>query len=171
MNWRTNIAGADRFWGCLPYLLPLIEITAPLTILMSLMPALLPLRWFLQLMSPVVQLYGAIVGPVPLRLGSFVVFLLMYLAVVQNPRIGYSVRFNTLQSILLSVVLSLWAMVGEYLFPPLGTMGLGLVGLCLMLSIPLAVLGVSLYAIGMTACGRYADIPKFSENVYLMLPR
>ncbi len=165
MTRRSNISGTDRFFGCLPYLLPLIEIAGALTLVAMLLPVLAPLQFFLLLLAPILQIYGAIVGVVPLGLGSFVVFLLMYLAVVQNPRINYSVRFNTLQAILLSVVLSLWNMVSNYL------LFLGDPAIVLMLAMPVVVFGACLYSIGLTAFGKYADIPKFSENVYMMLPR
>jgi Chloroplast import apparatus Tic20-like len=157
------IAGMDRLFGCLPYLLPLIEISGPLTLLLMLVPSLAPLKFLLIILAPIAQIYGAIAGSIPL--GSFVIFLLMYLAVVQNTGITYSIRFNTLQAILFSVILSLWGMVGKYVFG-----GLGMVGLVLMMAIPVLILGACLYCIGMTAFGKYADIPKFSDNVYMSLP-
>ena len=163
MTWRSNISGNDRFFGCLPYLLPLIEIAGTLTLLSKLVPFLAPLKFFLLLLAPFLQLYSIFIRLVPFGLGAFAVFLLMYLAVVQNPKIGYSVRFNTLQAILLSVVLSLWNIVGQYIF-------IGDLGLILLLAMPVVILGACLYSIGMTASGRYPEIPKFSENVYAMLP-
>jgi Chloroplast import apparatus Tic20-like len=164
MTGRSSIiAGIDRFWGCLPYLLPLIEISGPLTLLLMLVPALAPLKFLLIILAPIAQIYGAIAGSIPL--GSFVIFLLMYLAVVQNTSITYSIRFNTLQAILLSVILSLWSMVGQFVFA-----GLGSVGAVLMITVPVVVLGACLYSMGMTAVGKYADIPKFSDNVYMSLP-
>ncbi len=163
MTWRSNISGTDRFFGCLPYLLPLIEIAGALTLLRMLLPSLAPLNFILLLLAPVLQVYGAVVGMIPLGLGSFAVFLLMYLAVVQNEKINYSIRFNTLQAILFSIVLSLWNLVAK-LF-------VGELGLVLMLLMPVAVLGACLYSIGSTALGKYPDIPKLSENVYAMLPR
>ncbi len=163
MTWRSNISGTDRFFGCLPYLLPLIEIAGALTLLQMLLPSLAPLNFILLLLAPVLQVYGAVVGMIPLGLGSFAVFLLMYLAIVQNEKINYSIRFNTLQAILFSIVLSLWNLVAK-LF-------VGELGLILMLLMPVAVLGACLYSIGSTALGKYPDIPKLSENVYAMLPR
>ncbi len=163
MTWRSNISGTDRFFGCLPYLLPLIEIAGALTLLQMLLPSLAPLNFILLLLAPVLRVYGAVVGMIPLGLGSFAVFLLMYLAVVQNEKINYSIRFNTLQAILFSIVLSLWNLVAK-LF-------VGELGLVLMLLMPVAVLGACLYSIGSTVLGKYPDIPKLSENVYAMLPR
>jgi Chloroplast import apparatus Tic20-like len=164
MTGRSSIiAGIDRFWGCLPYLLPMIASSGSLAQLLILVPALAPLKFLLIILAPIAKFYAAIAGSIPL--GSFVIFLLMYLAVVQNTSITYSIRFNTLQSILFSVILSLWGMVGGFVFD-----GLGSVGAVLMITLPLVVLGACLYCIGMTAVGKYADIPKFSDNVYMSLP-
>jgi uncharacterized membrane protein YcfT len=163
MTWRSNISGADRFFGCLPYLLPLIEIAGALTIISMLIPGIAPLQAFLALLAPVLQIYAVVTKLVPLGLGSFVIFLLMFLAVVQNEKINYSVRFNTLQAILFSIVLSLWNLVAG-LF-------VGEFQLVLMLIMPVVILGACLYSITMTALGKYPDIPKISENIYMMLPR
>ncbi len=163
MTGRSNISGADRFFGCLPYLLPLIEIAGALTMINMLVPSLAPLQTFLALLAPVLQIYAVVTRMVPLGLGSFVIFLLMFLAVVQNEKINYSIRFNTLQAILFSIVLSLWNLVAG-LF-------MGEFQLMLMLIMPVVILGACLYSIASTALGKYPDIPKISENVYMILPR
>ncbi len=163
MTWRSNISGTDRFFGCLPYLLPLIEIAGALTIISTLLPGVTPLQAFLALLAPILQIYAAVAKMVPLGLGSFVIFVLMFVAVVQNEKINYSVRFNTLQAILFSIVLSLWNLVAG-LF-------VGELRLVLMLMMPVVILGACLYSIASTALGKYPDIPKISENVYAILPR
>ena len=168
MTRRSNISGIDRWWGCLPYLLPLIEIAGAITLVVMLVPALAPLKLFLALIAPIIQVYNALVGSIPLGLGSFAVFVLMYLAVVQNEQISYSIRFNTLQAMLFSIVLSLWNMLTKLLITGSGS---GELGVLLSLLMPVAILGVCVYSIGSTALGKYPDIPKLSENVYMMLPR
>lgn len=166
MNRRSSISGIDRLWGCLPYLLPLIEIAGAIALVVMLVPALAPLQLFLALITPVIKIYSTLIGLIPLGLGSFAIFVLMYLAVVQNEQINYSIRFNTLQAMLFSIVLSLWNMLAKLVFN-----GSGELGLILSLLMPVAILGVCVYSIGSTALGKYPDIPKLSENVYMMLPR
>jgi hypothetical protein len=166
MAGRSSISGTDRWWGCLPYLLPLIEIAGAIALVVMLVPALAPLKLFLALIAPVIQIYSTLIGLIPLGLGSFAVFVLMYLAVVQNEQISYSIRFNTLQAMLFSIVLSLWNMLTKLVIT-----GSGELGILLSLLMPVAILGVCVYSIGSTALGKYPDVPKLSENVYMMLPR
>jgi hypothetical protein len=160
MTWRSDISGNDRFFGCLPYLIPLIEIVQPLMLLAVLVPALAPLSFLLAPLLPLLKIYYGI------PFGSFAVFLLLFLAVVQNPKINYSVRFNTLQSLLISILISLWGLVSNYALQPL--LG-GTVATISLLVLAVAVFAVCLYSIGMTAFGKYADVPKLSENVRLMI--
>ena len=77
MTRRSNISGIDRWWGCLPYLLPLIEIAGAITLVVMLVPALAPLKLFLALIAPIIQIYSTFVGLIPLGLGSFAIFVLI----------------------------------------------------------------------------------------------
>jgi uncharacterized membrane protein len=152
----------DRFFGAAVYLFTIYD---AMNIGMSLMvqiPALAPIFNFLQwLLLPIALIYGIFATVIPFGLGSLVVFFILFLAVVQNEKISYFIRFNTLQSILFGIAISLVSIV----FGTLG--GIGIIGGLVFI----IATGVSLFCMAECAVGRYPEVPTVSAAAYSQLPR
>jgi uncharacterized membrane protein len=130
--------------------------------LMVQIPALAPIFNFLQLLLlPIALIYGIFATVIPFGLGSLVVFFILFLAVVQNEKISYFIRFNTLQSILFGIAISLVSIV----FGTLG--GIGIIGGLVFI----IATGVSLFCMAECAVGRYPEVPTVSAAAYSQLPR
>lgn len=157
MAWRGTITPLDRVFGCLPYLLPLVEGLIFGSFLFRQFPAIgvvfLP---FLVLQ----QIYASI------PFAGMIVFFVLFLAVVRNPQINHFIRFNTMQAILIDIALFLCRMAMQILLPALG----GLIGQTLFNTIFLGLLAVVIYSVAQTVLGRYAEIPGISEAVYTQVP-
>ncbi|MEM9508173.1 MAG: Tic20 family protein [Cyanobacteria bacterium P01_E01_bin.35] len=151
----------DRIWGAAVYLFAIHDAMSLGGRLLVQFPALMPLFTLLDtLTTPIKLIYGIFNTAVPV-FGSLIVFFILFLAVVRNDRIPYFIRFNTLQSILFGIAISLISIV-------FGTFGaLGLIG---SLVFVLAT-GASLFCIVQCALGRYPEIPSISAAVYSQLPR
>jgi hypothetical protein len=120
------------------------------------------LSWLALPALPVMQLQEAI------PLGSLVLFLLLFLAVVRNPRVPYLIRFNVLQAILLDIVLVLLSLAFNILLAPLGS-SLGFVVRTLQNTVFLGALLLVLFAVVQNLRGKQADIPTVSEAVRMQL--
>ena len=143
----------DRFFGAIVYLFALADVVALGSGLLSIVPALAPLFQVLQtILIPVAIIYNIIPG----GFGGLIIFFILILAVVQNPKISYFIRFNTMQSILIGIAVSLITIV----FNAIG--GLGMVGILVFL----IVMPVCIYCMVQCALGKYPEIPSFSQSVY-----
>ncbi len=143
----------DRFFGAIVYLFALADTVALGSGLSSIIPALSPLFDLLGiLLIPVLIIYNIIPG----GFGGLIIFFILILAVVQNEKISYFIRFNTMQSILIGIALSLIQIV----FSTLG--GLNIIGPIVFI----IVMPVCIYCIVQCALGKYPEIPSFSKFVY-----
>lgn len=151
----------DRIWGAVVYLFAIHDAMSLGGGLFVQFPMLLPLFRLLSLITlPINLIYRFFNTAIPF-FGSLVVFFILFLAVVRNDRIPYFIRFNTLQSILFGITISLISIV----FNTFGA--LGLVG---SLTFIIAT-GASLFCMVECALGRYPEIPSISAAVYSQLPR
>ncbi|MEY2833588.1 MAG: hypothetical protein RLZZ574_2847 [Cyanobacteriota bacterium] len=152
----------DRFFAAAVYLFAIYDAMALGTGLTVQFPAAAPIFNFLQLLLlPISLVYGIFDKIIPFGFGSLIVFFVLFLAVVQNEKISYFIRFNTLQSLLFSIAIFLFSIV----FQTLG--GLGLVGGFIFIIATAA----SLFCMAECAFGRYPEIPTISAAVYSQLPR
>ncbi|MGB7564370.1 MAG: Tic20 family protein [Prochlorococcaceae cyanobacterium] len=122
-------------------------------------------------MFPVLQWLSLPVIPVVLlqRLvpfGGFLLFLLLFLAVVRNPKVPYFIRFNVLQAILLDIVLVLLSLAFNVLLTPLGA---SFAIRTLSNTVYLGTLVLVLFAAVQCVRGKEADIPTVSEAVRMQL--
>jgi uncharacterized membrane protein len=120
------------------------------------------LRWLALPALPVMQLQEAI------PLGSLVLFMLLFLAVVRNPQVPYLIRFNVLQAILLDIVLVLLSLAFNILLGPLGG-SLGFLVRTLQNTVFLGALLLVLFAVVQNLRGKEANIPTVSEAVRMQL--
>lgn len=162
MTWRGSTTVPDRIFACLPYLIPLVGGLAFSRPFFTQFPAmgiiLLPIE-------PLLQIYSLIVGSIPF--GSLIIFLLLFFLVVRNENISHFIRFNTMQAILIDIVLALCSLILQFVLIPI--VGSGFILETLFNTIFLGVLATVIYSVVQSALGRYAEIPTISEAVYMQV--
>ncbi|NDF63229.1 MAG: hypothetical protein EB136_10045 [Synechococcaceae bacterium WBB_3_034] len=144
----------------------------PLAVLAYLLPwsAALPFGQSLDNLFPALQ--WLVLPAVPVLMlergvpfGSFLLFLVLFLAVVRNPQVPYFLRFNVLQAILLDIVLVVLSLA----FQLLRIGSLGFAGRTLANTVFLGMLVLLLFALVQCLRGKEADIPTLSEAVRMQL--
>lgn len=159
MTWRGSTDVKDRIFASLVYLLPLFDAFPFGKFLFSQVPQLglvyLPFM-------PLMQIYYSF------PFASLIVFFVLFLAVVRNERISHFIRFNTMQAILIDILLMLFGLLLQFLLPALGG---GLLVETLFNLVFLATLAACFYSIVQSALGRYAEMPTISEAAYSQVPR
>ena len=154
MTWRGSTDIKDRIFAALVYLMPLYYAVSYFgDYVLNQLPAL---KIILIPLAPVAYIYGSI------PLANIIIFFVLFLAVVRNPKISYFIRFNTLQAILLDIALILLSFVGrvlavDFLFQIFSSV------------VFIAALGACLYSMVQSILGRYAEIPTISEAAYSQL--
>ena len=155
MAWRGSTSVTDRIFASLPYVLPIISALPFGTFLLRQFPALgiifIPLQPFLFIYSKM--------GP----FAGIIIFFLLFLLVVRNEKIIHFIRFNTMQAILLDILLVLFSLLFDILLPGLGA---NLVTETLLNIVFLGTVAACGYSIVQSLLGRYAEIPTLSEAVY-----
>ena len=154
MTWRGSADAKDRFFGALMYIIPLLDAFMFGQFLLRQFPIFgiiyLPLE-------PLLQFYYQF------PFAPFILFLVLFFAVVRNDKISHFVRFNAMQAILIGILLSLFGLILQTLLP---AFGIGLLTETLFNFAFLATLITALYGIIQSALGRYAEIPTISEAAY-----
>jgi uncharacterized membrane protein len=154
MSWQSSQTAADRFFACLPYLLPIVEVA--------------PFGRFIFSQFPIVQnLYLPLAPLIILKntsFGGILLFFLLFLGVVSNPRVSRFIRFNALQSILIGVLLFLCGLIVNFI---------PIVGVVEVLSnvIFLGTIVACFYSMICSALGKYTEIPQLSETTHLQIDR
>lgn len=157
MVWRHSTTALDRLWAVLVYLIPLYDGLLYGQFLFRQFP---PLAYLGYPLLPLALVYSAL----PLGLGSLLVFILLFVAVVRNEKVPHFIRFNTMQAILLSIVLTLVTLVYNFVLAPLVQ---GFLQEVLFNTVFLAVLAAVGYGMVQSARGRYPEIPVIAEASYL----
>lgn len=160
MTWRGQTDFKDRLFSILVYLFPLL--------------AAFPFGRYLLVQFPVLNLLtipllplALVYNAVPLGLGGLLIFFLLYAGVVRNTNLNHFLRFNTMQAILMDILLILVSLVANILLPGLGE---GLLIETLFNLIFLASLVACLYGMIQSGLGKYAEIPTISEAAYSQVP-
>ncbi|MEY2644242.1 MAG: hypothetical protein RLZZ611_891 [Cyanobacteriota bacterium] len=146
----------QRLLALLPYLLPWSDALPFGRSLYGLFPAL-------ELVTLPALPVALIQQGVPF--GGFILFLVLFLAVVRNPQVPGYIRFNALQAILLDIVL----VVVSLAFQLLGLEKLGFAGRTLANTVFLGMLVLVVFALVQCLRGKEADIPALSEAVRMQL--
>jgi hypothetical protein len=154
MTWRGATDVKDRIFAALVYILPLIDALPFSQALFAQFPQVgliyLPLQ-------PFIAIYYSF------PFAGIIIFFLLFLAVVRNERISHFIRFNTMQAILIDILLVLCGLLLRLLLQ--GT-GMNLFTETLYNVIFLGTLAACFYSIVQSALGRYADIPTISDAAY-----
>ncbi|MBD2042006.1 Tic20 family protein [Microcoleus sp. FACHB-672] len=157
MSWRGSTTVSDRIFASLPYLLPLIDGIAFGQFLFAQFP---PLQLIFLPLLPLLKIYSTV------PFAGLIIFFALFLLVVRNEKISHFIRFNTMQAILLDIVLMLCGII-----LPILTGGLQIRFVMETLSnmIFLGVLAAFIYGVVQSAMGRYAEIPTISEAVHMQV--
>ena len=147
----------QRLLAALAYLLPWSDGVPFGGALFGLVPAL---QWLVLPALPLMALQQQI------PFGGFLLFLVLFLAVVRNARVPYFIRFNVLQAILIDIVLILVSLAFNVLLRP---MGAGFALRTLNNTVFLATLLLVVFSVVQSLRGREADIPTVSEAVRIQL--
>ena len=161
MTWSSSPSVTDRILAALPYLLPVI-VGLPYGIQLI---TDFPLFGFLLIpLAPLLRVYGTLQGTVPFF--GLIVFFALILLVVRNPNISHFIRFNTMQAILLDIILVVFSLVLS-LFDPnvFGNLIVSTLNNVLFLGM-LAAVG---YSVVQTFRGVYAEIPTISQAVHMQV--
>ncbi|MBD2197238.1 MULTISPECIES: Tic20 family protein [Calothrix] len=158
MAWRGSTTVSDRIFACLPYLLPLIDgLMFGYISLLRQFPALqvvfLPLQ-------PIIAIYASL-G----QIGQLIVFFALFFLVVRNEKILHFIRYNTMQAILLDIIVFLCSIVLRVVALPGIDFAIQTVASTIFLGLVAAV-G---YSVAQSLMGRYAEIPAISDAVYMQV--
>tara|TARA_Y100001968_G_C19016148_1_gene552917 strand:- start:144 stop:605 length:462 start_codon:yes stop_codon:yes gene_type:complete len=98
--------------------------------------------------------------------GSLILFLLLFLIIIRNPKISYFLRFNSLQSILINIVIILINYTFQLIIQPLGN---SLLVTTLSSTVIVSVLLIIIFCIYECINGREPDLPVITEAVKIQL--
>ncbi|NET31620.1 MAG: hypothetical protein F6K19_06420 [Cyanothece sp. SIO1E1] len=156
MTWRGSTTTSDRVFACLPYLLPLVYG--------------LPFGQFFFAQFPALRLLFIPLAPFQ-AIASFpfaglIIFFALFFLVIRNSSISHFIRFNTMQAILLDIIIILCQVILGLLG---STLGAGLLAQTLYNVIFLGMLACVVYSVAQSVLGRYAEIPTISDAVYMQV--
>ncbi|MGD1896926.1 MAG: Tic20 family protein [Phormidesmis sp.] len=100
------------------------------------------------------------------RFLGLAVFVALFAFVVQNTSISRFIRFNVLQAILVSFVIS----VGGLAMSILGLASIAVLGPTIMNALFLGGMAIVIYGVAQSVMGRYAEIPTVSDAINMQLP-
>ncbi|MFZ4565771.1 MAG: Tic20 family protein [Prochlorococcaceae cyanobacterium] len=143
--------------AALAYLLPWADAVGFGAALFRVIPSL---EWLALPTLPVVLIERGI------PFGGFILFLVLFLAVVRNARVPQLVRFHVLQAILLDILLIVIGLAFQVLLRPLGD---SVVVRTLANTVFLASLLAVLYGVIEALRGREGDLPGLSQAVRMQL--
>lgn len=158
-----SATGLDRAFAALSYVMPLASALSAGTYFFSFLAEQAPpvLTVIGLLLLPLQPLLAIENNPI-LGLG---VFILLFAFVIRNTDISRFIRFNVLQAILVSFMISIASLI-------LGVLGItgGFLGETLLNVLFLGGMAVVVYSVAQSVLGRYAEIPTISEAVNMQMP-
>ena len=101
-----------------------------------------------------------------LPFGGFLLFLIIFLAVIRNPKVPYFIRFNALQALLLDIGLILISYAFQIIIGPIGN---ALIIRTFSSTILVAMLAVLIFSIIECLQGNEPDLPGISTAVRMQL--
>ena len=98
--------------------------------------------------------------------GNFFLFIILFLAVIRNPKISYFIRFNTMQSLLLNIALLIIVYFLQIIINPLGNILLIQTMSNIIFILSLAII---IFCITKSIFGEEPELPGISEAVRLQI--
>lgn len=167
MTWRGSTTSLDRVFACLVYAFPMVE-----ALVYYSEPFFRQLPFteiFFAPLLPFVVVYGLIRTIVPFGLGGLIIFVALLFLVVRNERIRHFIRFNTMQAILISIVLTIFALIWEFFQRAIPGLQASLLQETVFNVLFLGTMISSIYCIVQSIRGKYAEIPTLSDAVYMQV--
>jgi uncharacterized membrane protein len=158
MAWRGSTTVPERIFASLPYLLPLISSLAFAASFFKEFPAVAQV--LIPLLAPVLLVYGIVPFP------SLIIFFALFFFVVRNERVAHFIRYNTMQALLVDILLTLAGLILPF-FSSKG--GLNLIYSTLSTTVFLGVVAIVGFSVVQSFRGRYAEIPTLSDAVYMQV--
>lgn len=159
MTWRGSTTVKDRIFACLPYLLPVVEVFAFGQFFLTQFP---PVQYLFLPLLPLLRIYYGV------RYAGLIIFFALFIFVVRNEKISHFIRFNTMQAILLDIIVFLFGILTDVVgLLPAG----GFAVQTLYTTVFLGIVVACVYSMIQSLLGRYAEIPAISDAVYMQLPR
>ncbi len=175
MSWRGTVTVTDRLWAALPYILPIASSLAYASALATLLPVtgllLLPLT---VVAAPYFILLSAVssIG-LSSNLASLLIFFALFALVVRNPQIPHFIRYNTMQAIMIDIMMTLVSLVfravdlSVEIMTQRGLMDpLALVVLIFFAMVFVTAAAAYCYSLFNVAQGKYAEIKWVSDAAY-----
>lgn len=157
MSWRGSTTVSDRIFASLPYLLPMVEVITFGFFLLAQFPPLAVV------FAPILILWSFYRS---VRYAGLIIFFALLLLVVRNEKISHFIRFNTMQAILLDIIIFLFNILMDVVrLIPSGGFAIQTLSTTIFLGIVVAV-G---YSVIQSLSGRYAEIPAISDAVYMQV--
>ncbi|CAN5722004.1 hypothetical protein BH23CYA1_BH23CYA1_00180 [soil metagenome] len=152
----------DRAFAALSYVMPLASALAAgsyfFTFLQVQAPAVLRvISLILAPLQPLIALENSIFG--------LFIFIALFVFVIRNTNISRFIRFNVLQAILVSFMISIVSLILDVL-----ELTRGLVGETLLNVLFLGGMAIVIYSVAQSVLGRYAEIPTISDAVNMQMP-
>ncbi|MEO0852017.1 MAG: Tic20 family protein [Cyanobacteria bacterium J06648_11] len=160
MVWRGSTSTGDRIFSVFPYLMPAAAGVELARTLIANQPWL---RLFLAPLLEILQFFSPV-----LNAPTFLVFVVLYFAVVRNTNIPRFIRYNTALALVADIALSLVSMTFSLmmnLFGELEFVGTLVEGILSPL-VGLAAIVFFGYAVIQVVRGKYAEIAAFSPSAY-----
>ena len=158
MSWRGSTTIQDRIFSSLPYLLPLTSSIGFSSAVLQEVPTLGTL--LAPLLLPVLWIYQT------LPFASLIIFFGLFLLVVRNEKVPHMIRFNTMQALLVDILMVVVGLV----LPILGRVdSSNLVVIALSSTVFIGVLAIVIFSVVQSLRGLYAEIPTLSEAAYMQV--
>jgi uncharacterized membrane protein len=154
MNYRGgSLSTQEKIFAALPYTISLMAGLPALALLAVLLPSL-PIQ---ELVTPLIfipmMLYSTL-GPS----ADIIIFLGLFFFVVRNSNIKHFIRYHTMQSLMIGIMVSLTRLIASLMGPVLGQLSM-----VLTLVVSAGVVGVSIYSLIFALMGNYTNIPLISD--------
>lgn len=157
MNGRDSIPALERFYGSILYLLPLLDGIVFGAFLFKQFP---PLQLLLLPLFPLLQVYNSF------PFAGLIIFFALLFGVVRNQNISHFIRFNTMQAVLLDILLILCRLVLQVLE---STIPIPLAIETFYNTVFLGIIAAVAYAVVQSVRGLYAEIPAISDAVNMQV--
>jgi uncharacterized membrane protein len=158
MSWRGSTTIQDRVFASLPYLLPLTTSIGFAGAILQEFPAVGNV--LAPLLLPVLLVYRTI------PFASIIIFFALFLLVVRNEKVHHFIRFNTMQALLVDIVIVVFG----FILPILGNVDTSnVVVIALSSTVFLGVLAIFIFSVVQSLRGLYAEIPTLSEAAYMQV--
>ncbi|HEY9824435.1 MAG TPA: Tic20 family protein [Stenomitos sp.] len=158
MSWHGSTTVRDRIFASLPYLVPLVTSLSFSSNVFQQFPALA--KVVIPILSPVLLIYSV------LPFANLIIFFALFFLVVRNEKILHFIRFNTMQALLVDILLFIAALILPILTQ---VSGLNLIVVALSSVVFLGTLTIVIFAVVQSLRGLYAEVPTLSEAVYMQV--